>query len=82
MWITRLVALGSDILKVAPHPGPSGIDAITTAWAALAPKIDDVRKEVPAAMNRGNHPFRSKASAISGKTRRFVGGSQPAQKNV
>jgi len=52
MWITRLVALGSDILTVAPHPGPSGIDAITTAWTALAPKIDDVRKEVPAADKR------------------------------
>jgi hypothetical protein len=47
MWNTRVQELGSKILALLPSPSPSDVDSITTAWNALAPRIDELRKEVP-----------------------------------
>ena len=52
MWNTRVQDLGSKILALLPSPSPSGVDSITTAWNALAPKIDELRKEAPWADTR------------------------------
>lgn len=52
MWITRVQNLGSGLLALLPSPSPSGVDSITTAWTAFAPKIDALRKEAPWADTR------------------------------
>jgi len=52
MWITRVQALGTELNALFPSPTASGVDAITTAWTAFAPKIDALRKEMPWADTR------------------------------
>src|SRR5262245_15089137 len=47
MWNNRLRDSASELVTSLPSTSPSGVDAITTAFTALAPKVDAWRKEVP-----------------------------------
>ena len=52
IWNNRLRDSASDLVAALPSTSPSGVDSITTAWNALAPKIDAWRKEAPWADKR------------------------------
>jgi len=47
MWNNRLRDSASEVVTSLPKPSPSGVDAITAAFNALAPKVDAWRKETP-----------------------------------
>jgi hypothetical protein len=47
MWNNGLHKSASDLRTSLPRPSPEGVDSITAAWNALAPKVEEWRKEVP-----------------------------------
>lgn len=52
MWNNRLRDSASELVASLASPSPSNVDAITTAFNALAPKVDAWRKEAPWADER------------------------------
>lgn len=52
MWNNALRDSASALVEALPDPSPSGVDSITAAWNALAPKVEELRKAAPGAEKR------------------------------
>jgi hypothetical protein len=73
MWNNGLRDSASELVESLPSPTPSGVDSITAAWNALAPKVEELRKAVPWAEKRIESLLKLKRGAVDEQVFRDVG---------